>query len=84
MILSPKIARFRLMLGTGINLPRSSGIWRLYSHFKSPVAASMRLNVIAGIRQIHHALVNQRRGFLNARTHAAGPDHFQICRRWSD
>ena len=39
MIESPKIARFRLMDGTGKYSPRSEGKERRYSQSKSPLAA---------------------------------------------
>ena len=35
------------------------------------------LQDIRGIRQVHHAFMDQRRGFLDAGGHAAGPDHAQ-------
>ena len=66
------------MSGTGMNLPRSSGSLRRYSHSRSPVVASMRLNEVARVREVHHAVVDERRAFLRCRAHAARPHHPQL------
>ncbi len=77
MIESPKIARFRLMDGTGKYSPRSDGQGAPVLPKQIAARRVDRLNEIARIGEIHHAAVDERRALLNARTEGSCPDHLQ-------
>ena len=51
------------------------GLLALVLPFEIACGGVDRLDVIAGVRHIHDAVVHQGRAFLNSGPHAAGPDH---------